>query len=337
MDIQNYFAYKPFYTAKYGDDANYWERAYNLYLRSILIPEINKISEEIFGEDCPPVEYLEGKAQVVLVSTHPAIAYAEPLPPNVIPVGGIQVTDPNPLDDEVDEFINKGQNGSILFSLGTKDLEPFTLNAIVEVFRQLPQYNFLWKFEDDSVPLHLSPNVLARKWFRQSDILNHQNIKGFVTHGGSLGMYEASWYGVPTIGIPFFANQRSNVYRSVLAGVSEYINYSTLTTDELRSKLLKILTDPGYAERAALRSRRLREQPDKPIDRAIWWIENVIRNPDLSHPGSPNDKLAAIAANSLDLYRIISCVSFMLMLLMIYVFIVCVIKVNSVKHTYAPI
>jgi hypothetical protein len=57
----------------------------------VLLPHIDKISREIFGPDCPPASELELKTQLALVSTHPAIDYVEPLPPNVISVGGLQI------------------------------------------------------------------------------------------------------------------------------------------------------------------------------------------------------------------------------------------------------
>lgn len=112
---------------------------------------------------------------------------------------------------DINNFINAGKNGAVLFSLGTnvksKDLGLEKQKAIVEAFKQLPDYNFLWKFEDDNIPFELPANVMVRKWFRQNDILKHSNIKAFVTHGGSMSTYEAAWYGVPTIGIPFFVDQ----------------------------------------------------------------------------------------------------------------------------------
>lgn len=86
------------------------------------------------------------------------------------------------------------------------DLGLVKQNAIVDAFKQLPQYNFLWKFEED-IPFEVPANVMVKKWFRQNDILSHPNIKLFVTHGGSMSTYETAWHGIPTIGIPFIVDQ----------------------------------------------------------------------------------------------------------------------------------
>lgn len=112
---------------------------------------------------------------------------------------------------EINSFIDAGKEGAVLFSLGTniksKDLGLEKQKAIVEAFKQLPQYNFLWKFEEDTIPFELPANVMVKKWLRQNDILNHPKIMAFVTHGGSMSTYETTWYAVPTIGIPFIVDQ----------------------------------------------------------------------------------------------------------------------------------
>lgn len=205
--------------------------------------------------------------------------------------------------------------------------------AILNAFKELPEYNFLWKFEDTEFPVDLPPNVIIRKWLPQTDILNHTNTKLFATHGGSLSTFEATWFGVPTVGFPFFSDQhtvssthqsahncsvqfirfyiaKQNVHRSVHAGVSECVHFPTFTTADLKAKLLKVLTDPNYSRRMKLRSQRLRDQPEKPIDRAVWWVEYLMRNPDASHLRPPTVQLGFIKANCLDWYAILFVVLF---------------------------
>lgn len=49
-----------------------------------------------------------------------------------------------------------------------------------------------------------------------------------------------------------------------------------------------------------LRSKRFRDQMTKPLDRAVWWIEWAIRNPNPEHLKSPVLKLGDFAGNSYD-------------------------------------
>lgn len=55
----------------------------------------------------------------------------------------------------------------------------------------------------------------------------------------------------------------------------------------------------------AIRSKLLRDQPEKPIDRAVWWVEYVLRNPDASHLRTPTIELGFFRSNSLDVYALL--------------------------------
>lgn len=58
------------------------------------MPVINEMAHEVFGSDLPDVRDLEKKIVLALVNAHPSVDLPEPLGPNVIPVGGLQVRDP---------------------------------------------------------------------------------------------------------------------------------------------------------------------------------------------------------------------------------------------------
>lgn len=50
-----------------------------------------------------------------------------------------------------------------------------------------------------------------------------------------------------------------------------------------------------------IRSARFRDQKEKPLDRAIWWINWALRNPEPDHMTSPVLKLGFIRANCYDI------------------------------------
>lgn len=108
-------------------------------------------------------------------------------------------------------FINNGKKGSVLMSLGTNIksnmLDKDILISILNTFEQLPQYNFLWKFESNQLPIAQPKNVKIAKFLPQNDILAESNIKAFITHSGLLSTQESLWYGKPMVGIPFFSDQ----------------------------------------------------------------------------------------------------------------------------------
>lgn len=112
---------------------------------------------------------------------------------------------------DLEEFIQQSQRGAVLFSLGTNiksnALGAETLMKLLKAFEQMPQYNFLWKFETDTLPRKSPKNVLIRPWLPQNDLLGHPKVKLFITHAGGLSTVEASWHGMPVLSIPFLVDQ----------------------------------------------------------------------------------------------------------------------------------
>lgn len=106
----------------------------------------------------------------------------------------------------MEKFIISAKKGTILMSLGTNmksaQLGDELLSKIIKTFAQLPDYNFLWKFEEDpkTLPVKPSKNVMIQKFMPQNDILAHPKIVAFVSHSGLLSSHEALYHGTPVIG-----------------------------------------------------------------------------------------------------------------------------------------
>lgn len=58
-----------------------------------------KVRERFTFKDYPTLIELERKTSLMLVNTDKAMDAPEPLPPNVIQVGGLQITEAKPLPD----------------------------------------------------------------------------------------------------------------------------------------------------------------------------------------------------------------------------------------------
>lgn len=267
------------------------------------------MAERVFGPDLPNLHDLERTAQLALVNTHPAVDFFEPLPPNIIPVGGLQVQPAQPLPDDLDSFIRNSRRAAVLFSLGTnvrsEQLGIEKLRSLLEAFARMPDYNILWKFErtdDDKTLLSIPPNVLIRAWLPQNDILGHPRVRAFITHAGTLSAYEATWHGVPMVAIPFIIDQMRTSVKLVGDGVAELLRYDEIDANTVEQKLRTVLEDVRYAERMAQRSRIYRDQPEPPLQRAVWWVEWMLRNKGAPHLRSPVHRLGAFAANSGDIW-----------------------------------
>ena len=64
-------------------------------------------------------------------------------------------------------------------------------------------------------------------------------------------------------------------------GMGEQLSIEEVTASSFKEKILMILNNSTYAERAKARSRSFKDQPEHPRERAMWWIDYVLRNPDL--------------------------------------------------------
>lgn len=94
--------------------------------------------------------------------------------------------------------------------------------------------------------------------------------------------------------------------RAKLLGFAEGLDSLTLTKKEIRKKLFQVLEDPKYAANAKKLSAHFKDQKEPPLDRAVWWIEWVLRNPNADYMKSPVLRIGYIVGNSLDLIAFIT-------------------------------
>ncbi|KAJ6644162.1 UDP-glycosyltransferase UGT5 [Pseudolycoriella hygida] len=302
----HYFtSYIPHYELPYSQEMNFSQRFMNFLVHIYdlfnweysFVKNIDKLLEGKFGPGMPSISELEKRTALGFVSTHPVFDYARPQLENVIAVGGLQIRDPNPLPKELNDFIESSKKGTVLFSLGSNFnaslMSVDKQNAFIDAFTHFPDYNFIWKFEKEMKNFKLPKNVILRPWLPQSDILAHPKIKAFISHGGLLGSFESLWRGVPVIGIPFGFDQTSNIMKLRENGMAEMLDYHTTTMELIRDTLQKVLENPKYLQNAKKMSARFQDQKEKPLDRAVWWAEWLIRNPDCDYLKSPEIRMTS--------------------------------------------
>ncbi|XP_067886559.1 UDP glucuronosyltransferase 2 family, polypeptide A5 isoform X5 [Heterodontus francisci] len=283
-------SYVPATLSEFSDRMTFIERFQNVlyflmydWVCTQLWRDWDSYYSEALGE---PTTFCEtmGKAELWLIRTFWDFEFPRPLLPNFIFVGGLHCRPANPLPQELEEFVqSSGEHGVVVFSLGSmvKNLTAEKANLIAEALGQIPQ-KVLWSYAGEQ-PKALAPNTKLYKWLPQNDLLGHPKTKVFITHGGTNGIYEAIYHGVPLIGIPLFADQPDNMAHMKAKGAAMVLEFATLNTQDLVDALNTVINDPRYKENAVKLSQIQHDQPMRPLERAVFWIEFVMRHGGAKH------------------------------------------------------
>ncbi|XP_068830907.1 UDP-glucuronosyltransferase 2B17-like isoform X2 [Capricornis sumatraensis] len=260
-----------------------------------------------------PATFLEtiGKADMWLIRTYWDFEFPRPVLPNFEFVGGLHCKPAKPLPKEMEEFVqSSGENGIVVFTLGSmiSNITEEKVNVIASALAQIPQ-KVLWR-HDGKTPDTLGPNTRLYKWIPQNDLLGHPKTKAFITHGGTNGIYEAIYHGIPMVGLPLFADQPDNIVRVKAKGAAVRVDLETMSARDLLSALKEVINNPSYKEKAMWLSTIQRDQPIKPLDRAIFWIEFVMRHKGAKHLRPAAHNLTWFQYHSLDVIGfLLACVA----------------------------
>uniref|UniRef100_A0A1Y1NF76 UDP-glucuronosyltransferase n=1 Tax=Photinus pyralis TaxID=7054 RepID=A0A1Y1NF76_PHOPY len=264
-----------------------WEMLLNHFY---VLPKHNELLQKYFP-GAPHLYELYFNTSLMLLNAHVATNAPVPLVPNMIPIGGYHIKPPNKLPTDLQEYLDDAKEGAVYFSMGSNlnsaNMTKDRINALLRVFGGLKQ-KVLWKLDNNSL-LHLPPNVKLSAWFPQQEILAHPNLKLFITHGGLLSTMEAIYHGVPIVAIPIFGDQEMNAANAENGGYAAVVPYEQLNEDNLRHAVNEVLKNPRYRNNALQRSKILRDEPIPPLDKAVFWVEYVIR-----HNGAPHLRTAAL-------------------------------------------
>lgn len=120
-------------------------------------------------------------------------------------------------------------------------------------------------------------------WMPQRDLLGNPQTKVFVAHGGTNGVQEAIYHGVPVLGVPLFFDQYDNLLRLQERGAGKIIQLSEINGHNFEKSLTEVLGEDSYRENMQRLSRLHRDQPITPMEQAVFWVEYVMR-----HKGAPH-------------------------------------------------
>ena len=175
---------------------------------------------------------------------------------------------PFPAEDKIGEFLDKSKNGVVFMSFGSvikASVMPIeNKDIILKVFARFPQYDFIWKWEEElpnapknvlgmnhytfytyiiicltvsinsTCKIYITNSFLSvSDWLPQQDILAHPNLKVFITHAGQSSMQELLCHQKPALAVPVQGDQPLNAKELVRMEVGLSVPYPSLNEDDL--------------------------------------------------------------------------------------------------------
>nr|XP_033477353.1 UDP-glucuronosyltransferase 2A1-like [Epinephelus lanceolatus] len=273
-------------------------RAQNEFL---IRPQYQAVCDRFFGPEVRYSDLLQG-ADIWLMRVDFVFEFPRPTMPNVVYIGGFQCKPAKPLPEHLEEFMqSSGEHGVILMSLGTfvSELPADLTNFIAAAFAELPQ-KVIWRHKGDR-PASVGNNTLIVDWMPQNDLLGHPKMKLFVAHGGTNGIQEAIYHGVPVVGLPMFLDQYDNLLRLQERGAAKILTLSMVDKDNNFLRVIQeVLNEPSYTVNMQRLSRLHRDQPITPLENALFWIEFVIRHKGAAHLRTESYRLPWYSYHSVD-------------------------------------
>ncbi|XP_029346054.1 2-hydroxyacylsphingosine 1-beta-galactosyltransferase isoform X2 [Acyrthosiphon pisum] len=305
IHVPSTFSYIPNVLLEITSDMSFTQRLKNtitgvlqLYIENYLyLPKMKEVMDTHFiykgWESRPSLEDMLNNVSLTLVNSHHAVGVSRPYLPGVIDVGGMHIKESNSLSEDLQTFIESAEHGVIYFSFGSlinlNHLPKEKLNVFFGTIEKLKQKVILKWIPDGSIKL--SQNVLTGSWFPQSDILAHPNVRLFITHGGLHSLEETVYYAKPVVAVPFFGDQHLNMKLVETKGYGKVVDYFEITEESFGNAIKEVLSDPTFKKNVEIQSRVYRDQPMKPLQRAVYWVEYVIRNGGAGHLKSDSVEL----------------------------------------------
>uniref|UniRef100_A0A3Q3WZ36 UDP-glucuronosyltransferase n=1 Tax=Mola mola TaxID=94237 RepID=A0A3Q3WZ36_MOLML len=318
-------SFVPIAMSKMTDKMNFFERLANFVLYALqdsiidnlLWKALDKYYSEVKGTPTSACKMM-GKADIWLMRTYWDFDFPRPFVPNFKFVGGIHCRPAKPLPKDIEEFVqSSGDAGVVVFTLGSmiKNITRERGNIIASALAQIPQ-KVLWRYSGEK-PEPLGANTKIYDWIPQNDLLGHPKTRAFITHGGTNGIYEAIYHGVPMVGIPMFADQPENMEHMKMKGAATTVTLNSMKIEDLRDAINTVVNDKSYKESAMRLSKIHHDRPLNPRDEAVFWIEFTMRNKGAKHLRVQSHELTWYQYHCLDVLVFFLAIVLLLVLLFI--------------------
>ncbi|XP_015838653.2 UDP-glycosyltransferase UGT5-like [Tribolium castaneum] len=307
---------------------NFWERQLNtlmyIYVHFLhnfyAFPGQKLLYEKYFNASTNFYDVLY-RPSLVLLNSHPVTNQPVPYVPNMIDIGGFHIKPRRKISKDLQIFLDEAKEGVIYFSMGSflksTQQSPEKHEIFLKTFSKL-KLKVLWKWESDRLA-NQSRNIRIEKWVLQQSVLEHPNVRLFITHGGLLSISEAVHSGIPMLVVPVFGDQKINSRHVADQGMGLWLEYHDVTESTLTKKINEILYNPIYLENVKLKSKIYNDRLVDPLDVATYWVEYVIR-----HKGAPHLRIEGVNLSWYK-YFLIDVIITILMCVFIAFYLICIV------------
>lgn len=283
-------SYVPMINTEYSDHMTLFQRTMNMvtYAYQTIgvragLSMMDSIVHKYIDTDRSFVEICS-QSSMWLIRTDFAFEYPRPLMPNVKFIGGFHCQAAEPLKDQaLAKWVDGAENGLIVFSMGSmvRSMHISKAEVIAAALARLPQ-RVIWRYDGEK-PKSLGENTKTMEWIPQNELMGHPKTVLFISHGGTNGLYQAIYHGVPVLGVPLLVDQFDNMLRVTERGAGVTLDISRLTSDELYDAATRVISDYSFTESVRTMSRIHRDKAMTPLESAVFWIEYTIRTKGAYH------------------------------------------------------
>lgn len=206
-----------------------------------------------------------------------------PATPALKMVGPVLPSPGRPLPAALEAVMAQAKHGVVVVSFGSiaQPIETVVINMF-EAFKQSPCQFVVKRCFAASVPV--PDNVYVVDWLPQNDLLAHRKTVAFVSHGGLNGVGEATYHGVPVLGVPMFGDQWDNIFRIMMQNmavmVDPMVDNSVATWT---AALDQVVHNPSFRGNASRVKAITRDTTKPSAALAADWVEYALR-----HDGAPH-------------------------------------------------
>ncbi|XP_055901886.1 UDP-glucosyltransferase 2-like [Eupeodes corollae] len=280
------------------------------------LPKQDEIVKKFFGPGTPSIWEIESNADLLLVNCYQALGNARPVGPTTIHMGGIHAIEDKSLPWHLQHFLESQANinagadggGAVGSSSGSGNgggsiggnnivayinLGAMLTRAFVESHRMEKLVKILEKSSFDVVlntngigdgyALNTTTRMYQGSDFEQESLLAHENVKLFITPGGQRDIEDAIHHKVPILGISFSSNLEHYLLQIIKHDAGLVSNFDMESSAELLAKIEAFAITQRYQKNINKLHKILTDEPMRPVERAVWWIEYVLRNNGTQH------------------------------------------------------